>query len=219
MDITHRLFHTFASRVYLARLTTQADTLAGTRHHAFNSPTYTNTLTLMQTKNDTVLQGFAPVLDQATHTLILGSFPGVASLRLQQYYAFQHNQFWRLLSGVLKQDVTALAYPDRLQVLLAHGIGLWDVFDVCQRQGSLDSAIRQGELNDFASLQKSHPNIQKLCFNGKTAGKMQAHFTQLGYQTLLLPSSSPAYAQMRIEEKMLKWQLIGEIMSENNLAK
>ncbi|MDO8650977.1 MAG: DNA-deoxyinosine glycosylase [Undibacterium sp.] len=170
---------------------------------------------MMQTKNDAVLQGFAPVVDQATHTLILGSFPGAASLRLQQYYAFQHNQFWRLLSGVLKQDFTALAYPDRLQAMLAHGIGLWDVFDACQRQGSLDSAIRQGELNDFGTLQKIYPNIKKLCFNGKTAGKMSAHFIQRGYQTLLLPSSSPAYAQMRMEEKLLKWQLI----MENNAKK
>ncbi|CAN5821684.1 DNA-deoxyinosine glycosylase [soil metagenome] len=163
----------------------------------------------------TVLQGFAPVIDHATHTLILGSFPGAASLHAQQYYAFHYNQFWRLLSGVLKQDLTTLTYPEKLQTLLAHGIGLWDVFDACLRQGSLDSAIRQGKLNDFATLQLTYPGIKTLCFNGKTAGKMQSHLTQLGYQTMLLPSSSPAYAQMRFEDKLRQWQFI----SENNNKK
>ncbi len=148
------------------------------------------------------------MINDATHTLILGSFPGQASLQAQQYYAFPHNQFWRLLSRVLEVDLAAMAYPDRLVHLLAHGIGIWDVFEACLRQGSLDSAIRQGEINDFAALQQAYPRLQRLCFNGKTAGKRERDLTQMGYQTLQLPSSSPAYAQMRFEEKFLHWQQI-----------
>lgn len=148
------------------------------------------------------------MINDATHTLILGSFPGQASLQAQQYYAFPHNQFWRLLSRVLEVDLAAMAYPDRLLHLLAHGIGIWDVFEACLRQGSLDSAIRQGEINDFAALQQAYPRLQRLCFNGKTAGKIERDLTQMGYQTLQLPSSSPAYAQMRFEEKFLLWQQI-----------
>lgn len=148
------------------------------------------------------------MINDATHTLILGSFPGQASLQAQQYYAFPHNQFWRLLSRVLEVDLAAMAYPDRLLHLLAHGIGIWDVFEACLRQGSLDSAIRQGEINDFAALQQAYPRLQRLCFNGKTAGKIERDLTQMGYQTLQLPSSSPAYAQMRFEEKFLHWQQI-----------
>ncbi|MFZ6749541.1 DNA-deoxyinosine glycosylase [Undibacterium sp. Ren11W] len=156
------------------------------------------------------LQGFAPVIDTATHTLILGSFPGEASLRAQQYYAFKQNQFWRLLSGVLDENLVDLSYPDRLQSLLAHGIGLWDVFGACRRQGSLDSAIRQGEPNNFRSLQLAYPQLRKLCFNGNTAGKMRTDFEQMAYTTLQLPSSSPAYAQMRFEDKLLRWKCIIE---------
>lgn len=148
------------------------------------------------------------MINDATHTLILGSFPGQASLQARQYYAFPHNQFWRLLSRVLEVDLAAMAYPDRLLHLLAHGIGIWDVFEACLRQGSLDSAIRQGEINDFAALQQAYPRLQRLCFNGKTAGKIERDLTQMGYQTLQLPSSSPAYAQMRFEEKFLLWQQI-----------
>jgi len=153
-----------------------------------------------------VLQGFPPVIGEHTHTLILGSFPGQASLQAQQYYAFRHNQFWRLLSAVLDCDLQALPYADRITHLNAHGIGLWDVFRSCVRQGSLDSAIRDGQLNDFESLQLRYPSLRRLCFNGKTAAKIEQYFQQRGYQTLVLPSSSPAYAAMRFEEKLSYWQ-------------
>lgn len=157
-----------------------------------------------------LLQGFPPVIDATTHILILGSFPGEASLRAQQYYAFKQNQFWRLLSGALNDNLVELPYPQRLQGLLAHGIGLWDVFGACRRQGSLDSAIRQGAPNDFHALQRNYPRLKTLCFNGNTAGKMRAQLEQMTYRTLQLPSSSPAYAQMRFEEKLEHWKQIVE---------
>ena len=155
-----------------------------------------------------VLQGFPPVIGEQTHTLILGSFPGQASLDAQQYYAFRHNQFWRLLSAVLQTDLLALAYADRLIQLEAHGIGLWDVFRSCVRQGSLDSAIKNGQLNDFVSLQQHYPKLRRLCFNGKTAARIERYFQQQGYQTLVLPSSSPAHAAMSFEEKLSCWQAL-----------
>lgn len=163
---------------------------------------------MTSTPVEPVLHGFPPVIDECTHTLILGSFPGVASLQAQQYYAFAQNQFWRLLSSVLGEDLTALAYPDKLARLLAHGLGLWDVFNRCQRAGSLDAAIRQAQLNDFARLQNDYPQLKTLCFNGKTAAKMQAPLAALGYQTLCLPSSSGAYAQLGLAYKLQQWQKI-----------
>ena len=162
----------------------------------------------MSTNPKELLLGFPPIVDQATHTLILGSFPGGASLQAQQYYAFPQNQFWRLLSRVLNEDLTALTYPDKLNRILAHGIGLWDVFDKCNRVGSLDSAIKQAQMNNFEDLQRRYPKLRKLCFNGKTSGKMKATLERLGYQTLCLPSSSPAYAQLRFEEKLQSWRSI-----------
>ncbi|MFZ6875633.1 DNA-deoxyinosine glycosylase [Undibacterium sp. Di27W] len=153
-----------------------------------------------------LLQGFPPVINAQTHTLILGSFPGVASLGATQYYAYKQNQFWRLVSASLGSDLVQLEYEQRLQALLAHGIGLWDVFHSCARAGSLDSAIRDGQLNDFSSLQASYPNLRKLCFNGQTAGKMAAYFKERGYVTAILPSSSPAYAMRSFDEKLQAWQ-------------
>lgn len=155
-----------------------------------------------------LLTCFPPVLDQATRILILGSFPGEASLAAQQYYAHPRNQFWRLLSSVLGDDLAILAYESRLQRLLAHRIGVWDVIAACEREGSLDTAIRRAQANDFAILKHQCPDLFRVCFNGKTSGKFEAQFAHAGFETLVLPSSSPANAQLSFEEKLAVWRNI-----------
>jgi double-stranded uracil-DNA glycosylase len=153
-----------------------------------------------------VLAGLAPVLDRHTRILLLGSFPGEASLAAQQYYGHPRNQFWKLLSAVLDVDLVALPYPERLKALLTKNIGLWDVIAACERSGSLDSAIRNAQHNDFAPLKKRCPNLRRVCFNGKTSGKLEAAFAEAGFETLVLPSSSPANASWSFEQKLTVWR-------------
>jgi hypoxanthine-DNA glycosylase len=154
-----------------------------------------------------MLQGFAPVADGATHTLILGSFPGVASLAVTQYYAHPRNQFWRLMGAVLGEALLhELPYDARLKCLLAHGIGLWDVLAACHREGSLDSAIRHAQPNEFASLREHAPLLRKVCFNGKTAGRFAGVIGEAGFETLVLPSSSGAHAGVSFGEKLGVWR-------------
>lgn len=155
-----------------------------------------------------LLACFPPVLDRDTRTLILGSFPGKASLDAQQYYAHPRNQFWRLLSDTLGEDLVTQAYPERLRRLRAHAIGLWDVIAVCEREGSLDTAIRNARANDFALLKQQCPALSRVCFNGKTSGKFAAQFAEAGFDTLVLPSSSPANAQRSFEQKLAEWRAI-----------
>jgi hypoxanthine-DNA glycosylase len=152
--------------------------------------------------------GFAPVLDGETRILILGTAPSRASLAVRQYYGNPHNQFWRLLTKVLKTELTVLAYEERLQRLLARGIGLWDVIAACEREGSLDSAIRSAKPNDFGRLRQQCPKLRRVCFNGKTAGKFEARFIDAGYTTLVLPSSSPAHARFSFAQKLAAWRRI-----------
>ena len=149
--------------------------------------------------------GLAPVLDANTEVLILGSFPGAASLAAQQYYAHPRNQFWPLLSRLLGENLAALPYPERLPRLLAHHIGVWDVLGACARSGSLDSAIRQAQANDFSQLRQQCPALRRIGFNGKTAGKFAPQFAASGFETRQLPSSSPAYAQRSFDEKLIEW--------------
>ncbi|HJV03476.1 MAG TPA: DNA-deoxyinosine glycosylase [Burkholderiaceae bacterium] len=150
--------------------------------------------------------GFPPVIDHATRILILGSFPGVASLLAQQYYAHPRNQFWTLLSAVIDENLAGKTYPERLACLLAHRIGLWDVIADCQRAGSLDSAIRQAQPNQFSVLRQRCPQLKRVCFNGKTSGRFAAQFAAAGYDTLVLPSSSPANAQLSFAQKLAQWR-------------
>ncbi len=153
-----------------------------------------------------LLTGLPPVIDSGTCVLILGSFPGEASLQAKQYYAHPRNQFWRLLSTVLGEDLHKLPYEERLPRLRAHRIGLWDVIDACEREGSLDSAIRKAQHNDFDVLKHQCPHLHRVCFNGKTSGKFAPRFAEAGFETLVLPSSSPANMQLNFEQKLAVWR-------------
>jgi double-stranded uracil-DNA glycosylase len=155
-----------------------------------------------------LLTGLPSVVDRRTRILILGSFPGKASLAVQQYYAHPRNQFWRLLSAVLHDDLLVLPYQQRLHQLQVHGIGLWDVIAVCEREGSLDSAIRRAQANDFILLKKQCPDLCRVCFNGQASGKFAPQFAAAGFDTLVLPSSSPANAQLSFDQKLALWKNI-----------
>ena len=156
------------------------------------------------------LNGLAPLLAPHIHTMILGSFPGRESLATRQYYAHPRNQFWKLLSAVLADDLVSPPYEKRLDRLLGHGIGLWDVITMCERIGSLDSRIRNAVANDFTLLKKTCPRLEKVCFNGKIAGAYAKRLEAAGYRTVLLPSSSPAYASRSFENKLVLWKRILE---------
>ncbi len=152
------------------------------------------------------LQGLPPVIARHTRVLILGSFPGRASLLAQQYYGHPRNQFWRLLSALTGEDLAGLAYAQRVQRLLAHGIGVWDVLGACERVGSLDSNIRNAQANDFTLLHQRGPALVTVGFNGQTSGKFAPLFASAGFNTVVLPSSSPAHATLSFDEKLAAWR-------------
>lgn len=151
---------------------------------------------------------FDPVVDDRTCLLLLGSLPGEKSLALQQYYGNRRNHFWALMSDVLCVDLVTLDYPTRLRTLLAHGIGLWDVVAEANREGSLDSNIREHAENDLLNLAKSLPKLHTIAFNGGTAARIGRR--QLGEQGTLwrlldLPSSSPAFT-LSYAAKLKAWR-------------
>lgn len=152
------------------------------------------------------LTGLPPVVDRRARVLILGSFPSAASLAAGQYYAHPQNQFWRVLGAVIGQPLTDMPYAVRLATVLAAGIAIWDIYASCERPGSLDSAIRDAVVNDFAALEKSAPALRRICFNGRTAARRLREMEALGYQAVVLPSTSPAHAGMTFEEKLARWR-------------
>jgi TDG/mug DNA glycosylase family protein len=136
--------------------------------------------------------GLPPVVDENTEILILGTLPSDMSLAAEQYYANPGNDFWKLVGAALNQNLDGLSYEDKLELLKANRIGLWDAFHSCIRPGSMDSDIAEQELNDFETLKSIAPNIRLICFNGQRAAEAEETLTRLEYQTRLLPSSSPA---------------------------
>jgi hypoxanthine-DNA glycosylase len=150
-------------------------------------------------------QGFPPVVDERARVLILGSFPSPASLAKKQYYGHPQNQFWKLMGALLGKPLYGMPYDARLPLLLKRRIALWDVLHRCERAGALDSNIRDAVHNDFSKVTRVAPGLRRVCFNGQTAGRFAPLFAQWGYQTLVLPSSSPAYT-LGFEKKLAAWQ-------------
>jgi hypoxanthine-DNA glycosylase len=154
---------------------------------------------------------FPWLADSQCIQIILGSMPGVESIRQQQYYGHPRNQFWRIFYA-LYDCVPSMDYQERIQFLLSKRTALWDVVSHCERVGSLDTDIQNPIMNDFELLSTTFPNIRTLFFNG---GKAYELFARLiaptliskGYAYHKLPSSSPAYT-LSFENKMNKWKII-----------
>ena len=152
------------------------------------------------------LVGLAPLIDPRTRLIVLGSFPGVASLNAQQYYGHPRNHFWPILSALWRIDLVSLAYAQRVSEVLARGLGVWDVYASCLREGSLDSAIEQPVLNDLAGLMHHAPGLRAVAHNGGESARAMRHTQALGVPVFKLPSTSPANASWSFERKLAAWR-------------
>jgi len=148
--------------------------------------------------------------------LILGSMPGEASLRAQQYYAHPRNGFWPILEKVLAIP-KKLPYGERLLELKKRRIALWDVLASCVRPGSLDSDIRESTVvpNDFVSFFAEHPLVRTVFFNGAKAEQAWKKYVVPmspalpdGFRCIRLPSTSPAHAGMSMHRKAEAWTIL-----------
>ena len=77
----------------------------------------------------------------------------------EQYHANPGNDFWRLIGAVLNLTADGLSYKDKLELLKANRIELWDAYHACVRPGSMDSDITEQELTDFEALKSVVRNI------------------------------------------------------------
>ncbi|MEO8849226.1 MAG: DNA-deoxyinosine glycosylase [Casimicrobiaceae bacterium] len=156
-----------------------------------------------------LLQGLPPVIARNTRVLILGSFPGVASLSAQQYYAHPRNHFWTVLGEILGEPLVDIPYRQRLMRLRAHRVGVWDTIVACERQGSLDSAIRNALQGEVARITRVARDLRAVCFNGVTAARAESYWREAGFATLRLPSTSPAYTRP-LSDKITAWQSLAQ---------
>lgn len=158
------------------------------------------------------VESFPPLARRGATVLILGSMPGVASLRAGQYYAHPRNQFWPLLGELLGFDASA-PYARRVRAVTAARIAVWDVLQSCEREGSLDTAIEDDTLavNDFPGFFARYRQVSRVYFNGaKAEACYRRHVLPrvaarpLEYQRL--PSTSPANASQSYRAKLAAWR-------------
>ncbi len=154
------------------------------------------------------LLGLPPVIARHSRLVVLGSFPGVASLQAQQYYGHPRNHFWPLLGAIWGLDLLALNYRQRLAEVRRRGLGLWDVYASCRRQGSLDQAIEDPEFNDLRSLRRRAPGLRLVAHNGGESARALRQVQALGLPVaaVKLPSSSPANASWSFDNKLTAWR-------------
>lgn len=148
---------------------------------------------------------FAPLVNNRSKIIILGSLPGMRSLEAQEYYAHPQNRFWRIMFDIFGAPLSC-DYAVKCALLLDNGVALWDVVKCAERKGSLDGNIRNETPNDIPKLLKIYPNIHFIIFNGtKACASYKKHFSEptLPYARLL--STSPACAG-RDAERLEAWR-------------
>jgi hypoxanthine-DNA glycosylase len=152
---------------------------------------------------------FPPIVDKESKILLLGTMPGEQSLKLQQYYGHNGNQFWKLIFALFDCTITN-DYEIKKQILLNNKIAVWDVLQFCERTGSADHNIKNEVPNDFATFYSNYPGIRNVFF---TSGKAEVFYDSYIKRNALityhnLPSPSRANTWKSFDEKLQNWRVI-----------
>jgi TDG/mug DNA glycosylase family protein len=152
--------------------------------------------------------GLEPVAGLNTQVLILGSFPSRLSLQHTEYYGNTKNHFWEVMEALFGIDA-GLPYAKRIEQVRAHRIALWDVVRSCSRPGSADANITNPVFNDIPGFATTHPMLRLVALNGSTAGRFYSQIAaDIMVPSIVLPSTSPANAQLTLAEKIKRWSVI-----------
>lgn len=147
---------------------------------------------------------FPPIIDKNSKILILGTFPSIDSFKDEFYYGHKRNQFWKIMGDIFGTEFNKR--KEKIEFLKNKNIALWDIIKSCERKNSLDSNLKNIEVNDIKLLLKKYPNIEVLFFTGKKAFEVYNKNFKLNIESIYLPSPSPAYAKMKYIEKLTIWK-------------
>lgn len=150
--------------------------------------------------------------------MIVGSMPSVKSLADAQYYAHPRNAFWPILFDVFGVTPTD-DYEAKKTLILGNGLALWDAAQSCEREGSLDSNMRDVAYNDFAALYARCPHIHTVLCNGGTA---HALFVKSGFagdrRVIRMPSTSPAYTMPYVRKLEIWKKTLNQVLCKEGQA-
>lgn len=154
-----------------------------------------------------------PIINSESKVIILGSMPGVESIKNQKYYSHSKNQFWKLIYSLFNKEADR-SYEEKCSFLLNNRIAIWDVLKLCYREGSLDCDIKDEVPNDFSYLLNKYENIKYIFFNGKKAEYIFNKHIKLetvkNIKLIKLSSSSPTPGRYvkSFDDKKEEWKII-----------
>lgn len=151
------------------------------------------------------LHTIAPVYDENSRILILGSFPSVKSREAAFFYGHPQNRFWRVLAAVLGEETPQTA-AEKKSLLLRHGVALWDVIASCDIAGSSDASITNVVPNDLSRILDAAP-VRRIFCNGGTAYRFYRRYDEAAWgKAEALPSTSPANARTGVQALTERWR-------------
>ena len=149
-----------------------------------------------------IVHPIAPVFDENSRVLVLGSFPSVKSREEMFFYGHPQNRFWRVTAAVFGAE-TPKTVAEKREFLLSHGIALWDVLKSCMIKGADDGSIREAEPNDMDEI-LANADIQAIFTTGTKAAQLYKRYClpKTGREAIALPSTSPANCRFYTYEEI-----------------
>ena len=150
----------------------------------------------------------APLFNESSRVLILGSFPSVKSREEMFFYGHKQNRFWKVLSSIFC-SVEPKTIEEKKKLLLSNYIAIWDVIKSCEITGSTDSSIKNVIPNDLSVILGA-AKIEKIIVNGKTAEKYYNKYIEprIRIKAICLPSTSAANAAFSLNRLIDEWKII-----------
>ena len=148
----------------------------------------------------------APVFNENSKVLILGSFPSVKSREQGFFYGHPQNRFWKVVAAVYGCPVPT-TIEEKRTFLSEHGIAVWDVIQSCEIVGSSDSSIKDAVANDLRVI-LDVADIRQIFVNGKKAEELYKKYIapRIGRDAICLPSTSPANAAWNVDKLVEQWK-------------
>ncbi len=159
-----------------------------------------------KSKNRHVKHTFAPIADEHSRILILGSVPSVKSVEHGFYYMHPQNRFWKTISAIIGENLVEMDKYDKAAALKRHGIALYDAVEECDLTGSSDSSITNVIPADIPAIIKG-TRISTIFANGAASYKyLTKYHPELQRISVKMPSTSPANAACSLDSLISQWR-------------
>ena len=104
-----------------------------------------------------------------------------------------------------------MTIDQKKELILSHGLALWDSIASCVITGSSDASIREVRANDLRII-LDNSRIERICCNGRKSHEMYEKYIRdtIGREAVCLPSTSPANAAWTFPRLLEAWSVIRE---------